>query len=153
MAIYFLQLMSNLHLENQLCFSLYSATHVLLRSYKPDLDKLNLTYPQYLVMIALFQYQQLSIKDIAEKLMLEPATITPVVKRLEAKKLTKRTRQKDDERVVIVSLTEEGLNLKEQLSVVQKRVACDTGLDEQAFQNLNKTLNTLTQCVSAKMAD
>lgn len=142
--------MSDLHLENQLCFSLYSATHALLRSYKPDLDKLNLTYPQYLVLLALWQYQQLSIKEIAEKLMLEPATITPVVKRLEAKKLTKRTRQKDDERVVMVSLTEEGLNLKEQLSVVQKRVACDTGLGEQAFQDLNKTLNALIQTVTAK---
>jgi DNA-binding MarR family transcriptional regulator len=138
-------------LENQLCFSLYSATHALLRSYKPDLDKLNLTYPQYLVLVSLWQYQQLSIKDIAEKLMLEPATITPVVKRLEAKKLTKRTRQKDDERVVIVSLTDEGNALRNKLSEVQKRVACDTGLNSDAFENLNKTLNTLTKSVTAKI--
>ena len=55
--------MSNLYLENQLCFSLYSATHALLRSYKPDLDKLNLTYPQYLVLVALWQFKQLSIND------------------------------------------------------------------------------------------
>lgn len=143
--------MTNLYLENQLCFSLYSATHALLRSYKPDLDKLNLTYPQYLVLVALWQYKQLSIKDIAEKLMLEPATITPVVKRLEAKKLTKRTRQKDDERVVIVSLTDEGLALRSKLSEVQKRVACDTGLNSTAFDNLNKTLNELTQSVTAKI--
>ncbi len=143
--------MPNLYLENQLCFSLYSATHALLRSYKPDLDKLNLTYPQYLVLVALWQYKQLSIKDIAEKLMLEPATITPVVKRLEVKKLTKRTRQKDDERVVIVSLTEEGQALRSKLSDVQKRVACDTGLDNTAFDNLNKTLNTLTKSVTAKI--
>jgi len=143
--------MPNLYLENQLCFSLYSATHALLRSYKPDLDKLNLTYPQYLVLVALWQYKQLSIKDIAEKLMLEPATITPVVKRLEAKKLTKRTRQKDDERVVIVSLTEEGQALRSKLSDVQKRVACDTGLDSAAFDNLNKTLNELTKSVTAKI--
>jgi len=143
--------MPNLYLENQLCFSLYSATHALLRSYKPDLDKLNLTYPQYLVLVALWQYKQLSIKDIAEKLMLEPATITPVVKRLEAKKLTKRTRQKDDERVVIVSLTEEGQALRSKLSDVQKRVACDTGLNSAAFDNLNKTLNELTKSVTAKI--
>lgn len=143
--------MPNLYLENQLCFSLYSATHALLRSYKPDLDKLNLTYPQYLVLVALWQYKQLSIKDIAEKLMLEPATITPVVKRLEAKKLTKRTRQKDDERVVIVSLTEEGQALRSKLSDVQKRVACDTGLNSTAFENLNKTLNELTKSVTAKI--
>lgn len=143
--------MTNLYLENQLCFSLYSATHALLRSYKPDLDKLNLTYPQYLVLVSLWQYQQLSIKDIAEKLMLEPATITPVVKRLEAKKLTKRTRQKDDERVVIVSLTDEGNALRNKLSEVQKRVACDTGLNSDAFENLNKTLNTLTKSVTAKI--
>lgn len=143
--------MPNLYLENQLCFSLYSATHALLRSYKPDLDKLNLTYPQYLVLVSLWQYKQLSIKDIAEKLMLEPATITPVVKRLEAKKLTKRTRQKDDERVVIVSLTEEGQALRSKLSDVQKRVACDTGLNSTAFENLNKTLNELTKSVTAKI--
>lgn len=143
--------MPNLYLENQLCFSLYSATHALLRSYKPDLDKLNLTYPQYLVLVALWQYQQLSIKEIAEKLMLEPATITPVVKRLEAKKLTKRTRQKDDERVVIVSLTEEGKALRSKLSDVQKRVACDTGLSNPAFDALNKTLSELTKNVTAKL--
>jgi DNA-binding MarR family transcriptional regulator len=145
--------MPNLYLENQLCFSLYSATHALLRSYKPDLDKLNLTYPQYLVLVALWQYKQLSIKQIAEKLMLEPATITPVVKRLEVKKLTKRTRQKDDERVVIVSLTEEGQALRSKLSDVQKRVACDTGLNDTAFKNLNQTLNALTKHVTAKIPD
>ncbi|WP_029148169.1 MarR family winged helix-turn-helix transcriptional regulator [Methylophilus sp. 5] len=145
--------MPNLYLENQLCFSLYSATHALLRSYKPDLDKLNLTYPQYLVLVALWQYKQLSIKQIAEKLMLEPATITPVVKRLEVKKLTKRTRQKDDERVVIVSLTEEGQALRSKLSDVQKRVACDTGLNNTAFDTLNQTLNTLTKNVTAKIPD
>ncbi|QDC43522.1 MarR family winged helix-turn-helix transcriptional regulator [Methylophilus medardicus] len=145
--------MTNLYLENQLCFSLYSATHALLRSYKPDLDKFNLTYPQYLVLVALWQYKQLSIKQIAEKLMLEPATITPVVKRLEVKKLTKRTRQKDDERVVIVSLTEEGLALRDKLSEVQKRVACDTGLTNTAFDSLNQTLGTLTKNVTAKIPD
>jgi MarR family transcriptional regulator, organic hydroperoxide resistance regulator len=145
--------MPNLYLENQLCFSLYSATHALLRSYKPDLDKLNLTYPQYLVLVALWQFKQLSIKEIAEKLLLEPATITPVVKRLEVKKLATRTRQKDDERVVIVTLTEEGQNLRSKLSEIQKRVACDTGLSDVAFQNLNKTLGELTKNVSAKLAD
>lgn len=145
--------MPNLYLENQLCFSLYSATHAILRSYKPDLDKLNLTYPQYLVLVALWQFKQLSIKDIAEKLLLEPATITPVVKRLEAKKLTKRTRQKDDERVVIVSLTEQGQNLRSVLSEVQKRVACDTGLTDAAFQTLNKTLSELTRNVAIKVGD
>lgn len=125
----------------------------MLRSYKPDLDKLNLTYPQYLVLVALWQYKQLSIKQIAEKLMLEPATITPVVKRLEVKKLTKRTRQKDDERVVIVSLTEEGQALRSKLSEVQKRVACDTGLNNSAFDSLNQTLNELTKNVTAKIPD
>jgi DNA-binding MarR family transcriptional regulator len=145
--------MSNLYLENQLCFSLYSATHALLRSYKPDLDKLNLTYPQYLVLVALWQFKQLSIKEIAEKLLLEPATITPVVKRLEVKKLTTRTRQKDDERVVMVALTEEGKNLRSKLSEIQKRVACDTGLSDVAFQTLNKTLSELTRNVSEKLGD
>jgi MarR family transcriptional regulator, organic hydroperoxide resistance regulator len=85
--------------------------------------------------------------------MLEPATITPVVKRLEVKKLTKRTRQKDDERVVIVSLTEEGQVLRSKLSDVQKRVACDTGLNNSAFDTLNQTLNTLTKNVTAKIPD
>lgn len=145
--------MPNLYLENQLCFSLYSATHAILRSYKPDLDRLNLTYPQYLVLVALWQYKELSIKDIAEKLFLEPATITPVVKRLETKKLTKRTRQKDDERVVIVSLTEQGQNLRSVLSEVQKRVACDTGLSDAAFQTLNKTLSELTRNLTMKAGD
>ena len=145
--------MPNLYLENQLCFSLYSATHALLRSYKPDLDRLNLTYPQYLVLVALWQYTQLSIKEIAEKLLLEPATITPIVKRLEAKKLIKRTRQKDDERVVIVSLTEDGKALRSKLSDVQKRVACDTGLTDVDFKELNATLGKVTKNVTSKLPE
>lgn len=143
--------MPNLYLENQLCFSLYSATHTLLRSYKPDLDSLNLTYPQYLVLVALWQYKSLSIKEIAEKLMLEPATITPIVKRLEAKKLTTRKRLTEDERVVIVSLTDAGIALREKLSTVQKRVACDTGLSESAFKDLNQTLSQLVKNVNEKI--
>lgn len=145
--------MPNLYLENQLCFSLYSATHALLRSYKPDLDRLNLTYPQYLVLVALWQYNQLSIKDIAEKLLLEPATITPIVKRLETKKLIKRTRQKVDERVVIVSLTDDGKALRSKLSDVQKRVACDTGLTDVDFKELNATLGKVTKNVTSKLPE
>src|SRR4030095_8240519 len=94
-----------LRLDNQICFAVYSTAHAFNRFYKPLLDKLGLTYPQYLVMLVLWEEDGLPVKEIGERLFLDSGTLTPLLKRLEAAGLVKRTRSKEDERQVIVALT------------------------------------------------
>jgi DNA-binding MarR family transcriptional regulator len=100
-------------LANQLCFAVYSTAHAFNRFYKPLLDKLGLTYPQYLVMLVLWEEDGVPVKDIGERLFLDSGTLTPLLKRLETAGLLKRTRSKEDERQVIVALTPQGVALKE----------------------------------------
>ena len=100
-------------LGNQLCFAVYSTAHAFNRFYKPLLDQLGLTYPQYLVMLVLWEEDGLPVKEIGERLFLDSGTLTPLLKRLEAAGLVKRTRSTEDERQVIVALTAQGEALKE----------------------------------------
>lgn len=100
-------------LANQLCFAVYSTAHAFTRFYKPLLDRLGLTYPQYLTMLVLWEKDALSVKEIGERLFLDSGTLTPLLKRLEAGGLVKRTRSSQDERQVIVALTPQGEALKE----------------------------------------
>src|SRR5689334_6592618 len=100
-------------LGNQLCFAVYSTAHAFNRFYKPLLDRLGLTYPQYLVMLVLWEQDGMSVKEIGERLFLDSGTLTPLLKRLEAAGLVKRTRSTEDERQVIVALTAQGEALKE----------------------------------------
>jgi MarR family transcriptional regulator, organic hydroperoxide resistance regulator len=102
-----------LRLDNQICFAVYSAAHAFNRVYKPLLERLGLTYPQYLVMLVLWERDGVPLKDIGERLFLDSGTLTPLLKRLEAAQLVKRTRSTEDERQVIVALTTEGEALKE----------------------------------------
>lgn len=102
----------DLTLEDQLCFSLYSTSMAINRIYKPLLDRLGITYPQYLVLSVLWEQDSRTIGAIAERLALESSTITPLVKRLEAASFVTRMRQADDERRVLVSLTKRGRALK-----------------------------------------
>src|SRR6476620_898090 len=87
-----------LRLDNQICFAVYSTAHAFNRVYKPLLDKLRLTYPQYLVMLVLWERDGVPVKDIGERLLLDSGTLTPLLKRLEAAELVKRTRSTEDER-------------------------------------------------------
>ena len=103
----------DLKLDNQLCFSLYAASREIIKLYKPILDKLNLTYTQYLVMIVLWEEKKLSVKQIGNRLHLDSGTLTPLLKKLEKLNYIKRYRSKDDDRVVIIELTEEGSTLRE----------------------------------------
>jgi DNA-binding MarR family transcriptional regulator len=100
-------------LGNQLCFAVYSTAHAFNRFYKPMLDRLGLTYPQYLVMLVLWEQDGLPVKEIGERLFLDSGTLTPLLKRLEAAGFVKRTRSTEDERQVIVALTSQGGALKE----------------------------------------
>jgi len=100
-------------LANQLCFAVYSTAHAFNRFYKPMLDRLGLTYPQYLVMLVLWEQDGVPVKEIGERLFLDSGTLTPLLKRLEAAGFVKRTRSTEDERQVIVALTAQGEALKE----------------------------------------
>src|ERR1700749_3475178 len=97
-----------LRLDNQICFAVYSAAHAFNRVYKPLLDRLGLTYPQYLVMLGLWERDGVAVKDIGERLFLDSGTLTPLLKRLEAAGLVKRTRSTQDERQVLIALTPQG---------------------------------------------
>lgn len=101
-----------LHLENQLCFALYAATRAITKTYRERLEPLGLTYPQFLVLIVLWEQDGVTISGIGDRLMLDSGTLTPLVKRLEAMGLVKRQRSTDDEREVRVYLTKDGLNLR-----------------------------------------
>jgi DNA-binding MarR family transcriptional regulator len=111
-----------LQLDNQICFAVYSAGHAFNRAYKPLLDKLGLTYPQYLAMLVLWERDKVSVKEIGDKLFLDSGTLTPLLKRLEASGLVKRTRSADDERQVIVSLTAQGQALRDKAKSVPQRI-------------------------------
>ncbi len=102
----------DLRLEQQLCFAVYSAAHAFTRFYKPLLAQLGVTYPQYLVLLTLWETDGLSVSAIGDRLLLDSGTLTPVLKRLEASGLVSRARAKADERQVLVSLTEKGRGLK-----------------------------------------
>ena len=100
-------------LGNQICFAIYSTAHAFNRVYKPLLDRIGLTYPQYLVMLVLWERDGLAVKDIGEQLFLDSGTLTPLLKRLEAAELIKRTRSTRDERQVLIALTSRGQALRE----------------------------------------
>ena len=102
-----------LRLETQLCFPLYAASKEIVRRYKPLLDPLDLTYTQYITMMALWEHEQMNVSELGECLYLNSATLTPVLKRLEAKGYIERKRSTEDERSVLVSITPAGLELQE----------------------------------------
>jgi len=111
-----------LKLDNQICFAIYSAAHAFNRVYKPLLDQLGLTYPQYLVMLVLWERDGVPLKDIGERLFLDSGTLTPLLKRLEAAQLIKRSRSTEDERQVLIALTTRGQALKEKARAVPQSI-------------------------------
>jgi len=127
--------MDRLKLENQLCFPLYTASRLVVRSYTPLLDKLGITYPQYLVLLVLWEHNVLTVTQITRLLLLETSTLTPLLKRLEKTGFIWRKRSDNDERVVMVGLTEEGMKLKNE--------ACS--IPEQLVSELNFTQEELTE--------
>lgn len=104
----------HLKLDNQLCFPIYAASRLIIRSYQPYLEKLDITYPQYLVMLVLWEDDGLTVNSIAKKLLLNTNTITPLLQRMENQNLIQRLRSTKDERKVVVTLTEKGKQLQEQ---------------------------------------
>ncbi|EGQ8074853.1 TPA: MarR family transcriptional regulator [Vibrio vulnificus] len=123
---------AQLLLENQICFPLYSAANAVIRAYRPLLDALDLTYSQYLVLLVLWQQNGINVKDLGAKLHLDSGTLTPLLKRLEAKGIVERRRGQTDERVRELFLTEAGRALKQQAQQVPQNMLCriDLSIDE-----------------------
>lgn len=105
--------MDSLHLNNQLCFPIYALSRQMTALYRPHLDKMGLTYPQYLVMLALWEHETVSVKKLGNLLWLDSGTLTPLLKRMEENELLTRSRSKTDERVVNISLSDKGKTLRE----------------------------------------
>ena len=141
---------TNLLLNNQLCFALYAATNSIIRYYRIYLNKIGITYTQYLVLLVLWESKNCSIKEIAKVLKLDSPTITPIVQKLEKMDLVKRVRSDKDERVVLVSLTKTGINLEGQVADIQNKVARKTHLKTKDFNELKETLNQLAETMAEK---
>jgi DNA-binding MarR family transcriptional regulator len=133
--------MELLKLSNQLCFPLYALSRKITGHYLPLLEKLGLTYPQYLVMLVLWEENGLSVKELGQKLMLDSGTLSPLLKKMEDRELLTRQRLKEDERVVIISLTESGEKLKESASSIPEEIKCSLQLSYQELEQM-RTLAT-----------
>ena len=130
-------------LDNQLCFALYSSSHLLTKVYKPLLKDLGLTYPQYLTMLALWEEDGVTVGSLGEKLYLDSGTLTPLLKRMEAAKLLKRERSGADERQVFIHLTDKGRSLKRAAASIPARAAAATGMSIPEMIKLRKQLTKL----------
>ncbi|WP_018236408.1 MarR family winged helix-turn-helix transcriptional regulator [Ensifer sp. BR816] len=130
-------------LDNFLCFAIYSANHAFTRVYKPLLDELDLTYPQYLVMVVLWEKDDQTVGSLGERLFLESSTLTPMLKRLEAMGYISRVRDRADERQVRVCLTETGLTLKEKASAVPRGIIEATGMEPAEIGRLKQEVAAL----------
>jgi DNA-binding MarR family transcriptional regulator len=137
-----------MRLEDQLCFALYAASRAVTSTYRPLLDRLGLTYPQYLVMLALWQRGACSIKDLGAALSLDYGTLTPLLKRLEARGLIHRQRYADDERSVQVALSDAGRDLQAQARTVPPTIGAAMGLTDPEFAQLRTLLRKLTNSVA-----
>ncbi len=111
-----------LKLDKQLCFSVYVLHREIMQAYRPILNEIGLTYPQYITMMALWEKDDLTVNQLGEILQLDNGTLTPLLKRLESKSYLTRTRSKDDERVVKIQLTEKGYQLKEKASCIPMQI-------------------------------
>lgn len=134
-----------LSLDRQLCFALYSASLAMTKLYKPLLTPLGLTYPQYLVMMVLWEHQDLTVNDLGKHLQLDSGTLTPLLKRLEAAGLVQRQRDHDDERRVRITLTPEGILLKDKAQAVPKAIACQVAMPHHELLSLRTTLTDLRE--------
>jgi MarR family transcriptional regulator, organic hydroperoxide resistance regulator len=139
----------NLKLDRQLCFALYAATHSLTRAYRVSLEPLGITYTQYLVMLVLWETDGISVGKIAQRLELDSATLTPMLKRLETAGFVSRVRNNKDERIVEIQLTAAGQGLKHEIANVQLGVACKTGLKSEEFDQLKDSLRRLVETMTA----
>jgi MarR family transcriptional regulator, organic hydroperoxide resistance regulator len=139
-------------LDHQLCFALYSSSLVMTKLYKPVLGALGLTYPQYLVLLALWQADAIGVGELGEQLCLDSGTLTPLLKRMEAAGLLARARAVGDERRVIVTLTAAGRALRRRAEGVPLQVACATGCELHELSELTTRLQALRSNLAVHVA-
>ena len=132
-----------LKLDNQLCFALYACSREITKVYKPVLDKLGITYTQYISLLVLWEKDNITVKDMGKKLHLDSGTLTPLLKKLECMKLVKRTRDTVDERKVYVKLTDRGIELKKMAIEIPNKILCSTGLTLQSAELLKENITSL----------
>lgn len=133
----------DLWLSNQLCFPIYAAANAITKAYRPHLTPMGLTYPQYLVMLVLWEKDQISVGAIGKKLHLDSGTLTPLLKRLESAGLVRRIRSPDDERVVVISLTPKGCDLQDKARPIPRLLAADMPLSPEQAMSLKTGLEAL----------
>jgi len=138
-----------LKLDRQLCFALYSASLAMTKLYKPLLDPLNLTYPQYLAMLVLWEADAATVSELGQRLQLDSGTLTPLLKRLEANGFVQRQRDTADERRVLVHLTPAGRALKSRAAKVPPQIACAAGCDLDELTTLTRRLKELRDQIQA----
>ncbi|MDF7796324.1 MarR family winged helix-turn-helix transcriptional regulator [Pseudomonas syringae] len=135
----------SLLLDNQLCFALYSTSLMMTKVYKPLLQALGLTYPQYLAMMVLWERDGLTVGDVSTRLLTDPGSLTPLLKRLEGEGFISRTRNKEDERVVLLHLTAQGRELQQKALTVPGCVLSSSGLTMEKLRDLQAQLLELRE--------
>jgi DNA-binding MarR family transcriptional regulator len=131
-------------LDNQLCFALYTASRLMIQAYQPLLDPLNLTYPQYVAMLVLWENDGLTVSELGKRLSLDSGTLSPLLKKLEQKRLIARERKAEDERSVMLKLTAQGRELKQRAKPVPEKMACIPGLQGGKLGRLKRELEDLS---------
>jgi len=141
----------DLKLSNQICFPIYSLAKEVINLYRPILKDLDITYPQYLVLLVLWEEDELNVSDIGKKLNLDSGTLTPLLKRLEQKNIVLRKRKTNDERVVCISLTEDGKSLKSKAECIPSKLKEMTPISEEELYELKRLMDkTITQLKTLK---
>ena len=135
--------MEQLKLDNQLCFPFYSVSRLIIRKYQPYLEKLEITYPQYLVLLVLWENDAMPVNDIAKRLILQTNTVTPLLKRMEIQGLVVRDKSAKDERKVIIRLTEKGMKMEILAAEIPDKLAEGMNMSSDELKNLHRTLYRL----------
>lgn len=143
--------MTTLGLDHQLCFALYSASRAMTAAYRPILTELNLTYPQYLVLLVLWEEDRVTVGRLGERLRLDSGTLSPLLKRLETNGLIRRERSVADERLVEVTLTPAGRRLEQKAQCIPERLALATGITAREATDLRDAVRQLTDALQASL--
>jgi len=137
-----------LKLENQLCFPVYAASRLIIREYQPYMDNLGITYPQYLVLMVLWEKDNISVNEISQKLILNTNTVTPLLKRMEAQGFIKRQRSGSDERKVIVKLTGKGKLMQKKAAYIPESLASGLVSDTMNIEELGDLKDSLCKLIN-----
>jgi len=138
-----------LKLKNQLCFPVYAASRLIIREYQPFLDNLGITYPQYLVLMILWETDEITVNEIANKLILNTNTVTPLLKRMESLGIISRERSSTDERKVIITLTTKGKGMQEKASAIPQQLVEKINQNKLDINRLIELKDTLTILIDA----